>query len=202
MGRYRHRGLFGRFKNLDREAIDAAAERLEVTDMINDQFGSLSGGQRQRVLVATALASESECLLLDEPITGLDLASQETILKVVEAERNAGRLVIMSTHHLEEARRCDRVLVMAGCIIADGPPGVALHPKNLGTAFGERVIRLTGDDGNEIVLLDDHGHHHHHEAPDHSTHDHSTRDRTLHHQTLHDQPLHDHDPAQTTIVPE
>ncbi len=164
MSRYGRLGLLGRLGKEDRRVITEAAQRLEVDDLTNRQFGELSGGQRQRVLVAAALATEAECLLLDEPITGLDLASQDTILSVVTAERDAGRLVVMSTHHLEEARRCDRVLVLANRVVADGPPHDTLRPDVLGAAFGERVIRLTDDDGQTIVLLDDHGHHHHHSS--------------------------------------
>ena len=153
IGRYRTRGLLGRLRRSDKEAIRAAAERLDVTHLRRRAFGELSGGQRQRVMVAMVLASEADCVLLDEPITGLDLPSQTTILEVVEAERAAGRLVIMSTHHLQEARRCDRVVLLKGMVMADGAPDEVLTEANLAATFG-------GEDGTEqgFVMESVHAH--------------------------------------------
>lgn len=159
MARYRRTGLFGRLSRPDRIAIQEAAERLEVDDLTSTTFGSLSGGQCQRVLVASALAAEADILLLDEPITGLDLPSQQRILAVIDEERSHGRLVMISTHHLEEARHCDRVLLLAGRVVVDGTPAEALGAEALGEAFGDRLVT---DDEQHIHLVDDHGHGHGH----------------------------------------
>jgi ABC-type Mn2+/Zn2+ transport system ATPase subunit len=156
MGRYPARGLVGRLRAADRAAIDAAAETLEVLHLRKRSFGDLSGGQRQRVLVAQALAAEPDLLLLDEPVTGLDLPSQLRILEVIAAHAEHGGSVVFSTHHLAEARRADRVMLMAGCVLADGSPGEVLVPGLLAEAFGGRLLR---DDGTSI-LVDDHGHDH------------------------------------------
>ena len=154
MGRYGERGLVGRVGPNDRRAIAEAAERMDVGGMLRRPFGDLSGGQRQRVLVAQALVAQPELLLLDEPITGLDLASQQRILEVIADETAAGTSVVLSTHHLGEARHTDRVLLLAGCIVADGPPADVLRPSLLAEAFGNRMIRTA--DG--AVVVDDHGH--------------------------------------------
>lgn len=173
MGRYRKLGLFGRFKAQDKAAIDSAAERLGVSDLRRRTFGELSGGQQQRVFIASALASESDCLLLDEPITGLDIPSQQIILEVVAAERDAGRLVIMSTHHLEEAAICDRVIVLANRVVSDGSPEHALRPEPLIEAFGQRVVQVAGAaEDAPLILLDDHGHTHGHTHGGTHSHDH------------------------------
>jgi ABC-type Mn2+/Zn2+ transport system ATPase subunit len=156
MGRYQARGLLGRIRRDDRDEIDRAAELLEVGHLRHHSFGDLSGGQQQRVLVAQAVASAPDVLLLDEPITGLDLPSQLRILDVIAEHAAAGGLVVFSTHHLAEARRADRVMLMAGCVLADGPPGEVLVPSLLAEAFGGRLLR---DDGLSIVV-DDHGHDH------------------------------------------
>jgi len=89
MGRYAERGLLGRLGATDRAAIDDAVARLDIGDLRRRPFGELSGGQRQRVLVAQALTAAPDLLLLDEPITGLDLASQERILEIIAAETAA-----------------------------------------------------------------------------------------------------------------
>ena len=164
IGRFRHHRLVGRLGADDRAAIAEAAARLEVDDLGRRSFGSLSGGQQQRVLIAMAVAQQADCLLLDEPITGLDLVSQRIIVDVMESERDAGRLVVLTTHHLDEAQRCDRVLLLSGRIIADGAPHDVLVPEHLAAAFGHRL--LTGADCDEPthdhrpLLLDDHGHGH------------------------------------------
>jgi ABC-type Mn2+/Zn2+ transport system ATPase subunit len=156
MGRYAERGLLGRLGAADRAEIDDAARRLDVVDLRRRPFGELSGGQRQRVLVAQALASTPDLLLLDEPITGLDLASQERILEIIATETARGTAVVMSTHHLGEARRTDRVLLLAGCIVASGPPDDVLRPALLAEAFGNRLVRS----GSEALVVDEHGHAH------------------------------------------
>jgi len=167
MGCYRARGLLGRVTRADRTEIRDVAERLEVADLLRRPFSDLSGGQRQRVLVAQALIGAPRLLLLDEPITGLDLPSQEAILSIIDAEVAAGSTVVFSTHHLEEAKRAGRVMLLAGCVIADGAPDEVLRPEHLATAFGGRLLRI----GGEALLVDDHGHGHSHDLGDAHNHD-------------------------------
>ncbi len=157
IGRYRSSGLLRRFRRSDKEAVRVAAERLDVAHLRHKSFGELSGGQRQRVMVAMVLASDYDCLLLDEPITGLDLPSQTTILEVIEAERAAGHLVVMSTHHLQEARRCDRVLLLKGMVLADGPPDEVLTDAHLTAAFGGAVVAHDGTE-HEFIMESAHAH--------------------------------------------
>ena len=158
MGRYRRLGLARRFGHADRDAVEEAIERLELAHLAGRQLGELSGGQRQRVLVAQGLAQQSALLLLDEPLTGLDLASRERIWSIVEDERSAGRTVVVSTHDLGDARRCDLVMLVATRLIAFGPPEEVLAPAVLRKAYGSRLIEV--DDGS--VLLDDPHHQHEH----------------------------------------
>jgi ABC-type Mn2+/Zn2+ transport system ATPase subunit len=167
MGCYRQRGLLGRITRGDRAEIRHVAERSGVSDLLRRSFSELSGGQRQRVLVAQALIGSPGLLLLDEPITGLDLPSQEAILSIIDEEIANGSTVVFSTHHLEEAKRAQRVMLLAGCLIADGTPDEVLRPEHLATAFGGRLLRL----GGETILVDDHGHGHSHDLGDDHNHD-------------------------------
>ena len=155
LARYPRLGLLGRFGPADREAVDAAMARLAIEDLASRQLHDLSGGQRQRVLVAQGLAQESEILLLDEPVTGLDMVSRTQILDVVDEERAAGRLVVITTHNLEDARRCDLVLLLDTAPVAFGPPDEVLVDEHLRTAFGGRFLRM----GDRVVLDDPHHHH-------------------------------------------
>lgn len=122
MGRFARRGLLGRLRGQDRAAVEEAMERLEVADLADRHLRELSGGQRQGVIVAQGLAQGAEVLLLDEAVTGLDLVSRGHILEVVAAERDAGRTVVLSTHDLDDAELADQVLLLAGRVIAAGPP--------------------------------------------------------------------------------
>ncbi len=162
MGRYGHRGLTGRLRSVDHDAIDRAAQRAEVEDLRRRRFHKLSGGQRQRVLLAQALAAEPALLLLDEPITGLDLASQERILAIIAEETAGGTTVAITTHHLDEARHCDVAVLLATEIIACGVPDETLTAGNLRIAYAERLLgdHHGHDHSHEMVILDDHGHGH------------------------------------------
>jgi ABC-type Mn2+/Zn2+ transport system ATPase subunit len=162
MGRFRPTMVPRRLRPDDHAAVAVAAERLAVSDLHDTPLGALSFGQRQRVLVAQALAREADLLLLDEPITGLDLVSQERILAVIDQEAGAGRSVVLSTHHLDEARHCEVVLVLDGRLIAAGPPETVLVPEVLREAYGERVLgdHARHDHAHDLFLVDDHGHGH------------------------------------------
>lgn len=164
LGRYPTLGLLGRFRAKDRSAVDEALARLEISDLAGRQLHDLSGGQRQRVLVAQGLAQDSDVLLLDEPVTGLDVVSRSVILDVIDEEVAAGRTVVVTTHNLEDARRCDTVLLLDTRAIAVGPPDEVLTETHLRQAFGGRFIRV-GD----AMLLDD-PHHHHHDDHHHNDH--------------------------------
>lgn len=160
MSRYRALGNTGRFSRRDRTAVNEAAHRLEVEGIRSRQFGEISGGQRQRVLVAQALAQQAPILLLDEPITGLDLPSQDRILKVIEQETETGRTVVISTHSFEEAHHCDQVLVLATQLVAAGAPSDVLTPEVLRTAYEERLYgaHVGHDHPTGLILFDDHIH--------------------------------------------
>ncbi|WP_436794728.1 metal ABC transporter ATP-binding protein [Actinospongicola halichondriae] len=156
MARYADRGLLARFGPDDRTAVQEALARVDVGDLVGRQLHDLSGGQRQRVLVAQGLAQEADLLLLDEPVTGLDPVSRDVILDVIDGERDAGRSVVMTTHNLDDARRCDRVLLLATRPIAFGTPDEVFQEDHLREAFGGRVLQLR--DGG--FLMDDPHHDH------------------------------------------
>lgn len=156
LARYPTLGLFKRFKSQDRQAVDQALERLDIADLAGKQLHDLSGGQRQRVLVAQGLAQDSGVLLLDEPVTGLDVTSQQTILKLIDEEISSGRAVVVTTHSLEEARRFDQVLLLDTRAIAAGPPDDVLTEPNLRQAFGGAFLKI----GDRFILDDPHHHAH------------------------------------------
>jgi ABC-type Mn2+/Zn2+ transport system ATPase subunit len=160
MGAYGRRGPFRRLTRADRREIDEAIDRMRIGDLLHRQLLELSGGQRQRVYVAQGLAQRAAVLLLDEPITGLDLITQETITQVIREERDAGRTVVLTTHDVGTARLADLAVVMATRVVAVGPPERALVPETLARAYGGHVHVL--DDGT-VVLDEPHHHDHRHD---------------------------------------
>jgi manganese transport system ATP-binding protein len=163
MGCYARRGLLGRLKVEDHAAIDAAMDRLRIADLARRHLRELSGGQRQRVYVAQGLVQGGEVLLLDEPVTGLDVVSRQTILEVVREERAAGRTVVLSTHDLGEAATADNVVLLAGRVVAAGAPRDVLTDEWLTAAYEGRLLRLAGG----VVVVDEAQHHHHDHGDDH-----------------------------------
>jgi manganese transport system ATP-binding protein len=158
MARYPRLGLLRRFDAASREAIRSALERLDITDLADRQIHHLSGGQRQRAFVAQGLAQEAPILLLDEPLTGLDVRSRSIIADVLDSEHDLGRTVITTTHNFEDAGRCDLVLLLATRFVAFGPPDEVFTEDHLRTAFGGRFVKV----GETIVVDDPHHHDHQH----------------------------------------
>ena len=87
----------------DREVAKGVMERLAITDLASRSFRELSGGQQQRVLLARALSSESELLLVDEPTTGLDPLVTADLYGLIEEVSASGKTVIMVTHDIASA---------------------------------------------------------------------------------------------------
>jgi iron complex transport system ATP-binding protein len=140
MGRYATAGLFGSLKDHDRQQVAWAMGQLRIDDLSTRHVDKLSGGQRQRVFVAQALAQDHDILLLDEPLTGLDIPSAKVIDDVIHHEPEVGCTVIFTTHDLEEARAADQVILVSGRIVASGKPDDVLTPENLADAYGLGVL--------------------------------------------------------------
>jgi manganese/zinc/iron transport system ATP- binding protein len=108
-----------------------------MADFADRQIGALSGGQQQRVFLARGLARKADILLFDEPLSGVDAASEQIILDVFDAMKADGRLVVCVHHDLGTvADRFDHVLVLNRRIIAAGPVTEAFTPAALARAYG------------------------------------------------------------------
>ncbi len=161
MGLYKRLGHYRRMNAAERDLLERTAERMEVDDLMRRQFSELSSGQRQRVLVAQMLLQQADILLMDEPITALDLASQQRIMEVMKEECARGAVVVFSTHHLDEARQSRHVLMLANRLTAQGPPELVLTKENLEALYGGRVVQCSQVCEiceNSVIVLDDHGH--------------------------------------------
>jgi manganese/zinc/iron transport system ATP- binding protein len=142
-------GLYGRLGWLrpvgrrEREQARAAMERVGVADLASRQISELSGGQQQRVFIARALAQEPELYLMDEPLAGVDAATEHAIVEILSSLRDAGRTVICVHHDLQTvAAHFDDVLLLNTRVIAAGPVATTLTSDNLRRTYAGRLTLL------------------------------------------------------------
>jgi manganese/iron transport system ATP-binding protein len=108
-------------------------------------IGDLSGGQQQRVFLARALAQEPHILLMDEPFTGVDAATQEVTLSLLEQLQMQQVTIMISTHDLNlAAERFQQVLLLNRRLINYGTPDEVFTPGSLSQAFGGKMLFLPG----------------------------------------------------------
>lgn len=148
MGRVAKIGLLRQAGRADRELVRQSLEQVGMTSFKDRQIGELSGGQQQRVFIARALAQEAELLLMDEPITGLDVPSQEAIFEILDLLKAQGMTVLVSTHDLQMASdKFDRLMLLKRRLVGLGRPAEVLTPHNLQQAYGSHLTVLPGPEG-------------------------------------------------------
>ena len=147
MGRVGRIGLFRRPRRHDRDMVAAALEAVGIADLAQRQIGELSDGQQQRVFLARALAQETHLLLLDEPLSALDIPSQEAILTILADFRKRGVTTLISTHDLDQAVHFQRILLLNCRLIAYGQPNDVLTYEHLDSAYGSRFRFMPWNSG-------------------------------------------------------
>jgi len=140
MGRYGHMGWLRRPQAKDRALVDAALARVGMTEFRRRQIGELSGGQRKRVFLARALAQEGQVILLDEPFTGVDVTTEEAIVRLLTELRDEGRVMLISTHNLGSVPEyCDHAILINRRVLCAGPTAEVFTQANLEAAFGGKL---------------------------------------------------------------
>ncbi|WNJ93145.1 ATP-binding cassette domain-containing protein [Bosea sp. 685] len=142
LGRYPWHGALGRFGTVDREKVTEAMALTDVEAFADRLVDTLSGGERQRVWLAMLVAQDAECLLLDEPISALDVSHQVEVLSLVHrlsSERGLGVVVVLHDVNMA-ARFCDEIIALhSGRLIARGAPDDILTPGQLEAIYGVRM---------------------------------------------------------------
>jgi len=152
----------------DTTSIDELADRYVLHDFLNQDTRKLSGGQKQRLLLAMALINQPKILFLDEPTTGLDPQSRRNLWRQVQAVREQGATVLLTTHYMEEAYElCDEIAIMDhGRIIAHDAPDallaahfddvvVQIHAADIPRDIGEPEFRAIYRNDNAHIVTGD-----------------------------------------------
>ncbi|WP_191907795.1 ABC transporter ATP-binding protein [Nocardioides cynanchi] len=131
--------FFARVLGADRASVTEAIERVDLADHADQVVGRLSGGQLSRASLAVALLGTPDVLVLDEPTVGLDPVLRRELWTLFHRLADDGAAVFVSSHVMDEAERCDRLLLMRrGRIIADDTPARILettHTDDMESAF-------------------------------------------------------------------
>jgi iron complex transport system ATP-binding protein len=145
LGRSRFLGSFSTPRRSDIATAVACLEEVGLAAFAEQRYDRLSGGQRQLVLLARALATDCTALILDEPVSALDLANQGIVLRLLRRLARERRLaVLFTTHHPEHALALadETLLLLADAAHIIGPTAETMSEENLSRLYGIGVRRL------------------------------------------------------------
>ncbi len=143
IGTYPSLGIFTRPKKSDKAWALECLEKVGLAQYANRQIGELSGGQQQRVFLARALAQKADLFFLDEPFVGIDIASEEMIVKLLKDLRDEGKTVVMVHHDLSKAKEYfDELLLLNKQLVQFGRPAEVLRPEVMRKAYESELAFL------------------------------------------------------------
>lgn len=144
MGRYRKGRLLRRLTREDKRLAREALEQVGMAAFADRQISQLSGGQQQRVFIARSLAQQADLYLMDEPFAGVDAASEEAILTLLQKMKQAGKTVVIVHHDLQTARTFfDWMVLLNTRMIGAGPTEAIFTEEYLKQAYGGQLTILS-----------------------------------------------------------
>ncbi|MBN1177907.1 MAG: metal ABC transporter ATP-binding protein [Anaerolineae bacterium] len=154
MGRVGKLGWLRRPRQRDWDHVRHCLDVVCMGSMADRQIGELSGGQQQRMFIARALAQEAALMLMDEPLIGLDIPSQEDIFHILDVLREQRVTVLVAIHDLNlAAERFDRVMLLKTRLLGFGKPHEVFTPQRLQAAYGSQLHLIEGENG--LMALSD-----------------------------------------------
>jgi manganese/zinc/iron transport system ATP- binding protein len=143
MGTYGKLGWIRRPAKVDREWARHCLQRVGLASYERQQIGQLSGGQQQRVFLARALAQKADMYFMDEPMAGVDAATERMIFEVLHELRSEGKMIIAVHHDLRTVKEYfDYVVLLNVRLVAAGPCQTTFTPENLRKTYGGRLALL------------------------------------------------------------
>jgi manganese/zinc/iron transport system ATP- binding protein len=138
MGRYGRLGLWRRPRAADWAAVDHYLDIVGMKAYSDRQINQLSGGQQQRVFIARALLQEADIYFMDEPFSGIDMASETVIIQLLQELRAKGKTVFVVHHDLNTVEHYfDWIMLLNMRLVACGPVKKVFTPHNLNIAYGK-----------------------------------------------------------------
>ena len=143
MGRYGNKSLFKRLNKNDKKIAQEALAKVKMLDFADRHISELSGGQQQRVFIARALAQEADVYLMDEPFAGVDMASEKTIVTILDQLQNEGKTIFVVHHNLQTAMEYfDWMILINKRILASGPIEDVFTPELLQKTYDGNLTTL------------------------------------------------------------
>lgn len=148
-GRFPYLSYPRRYSRADTEAAHAAMEAADALDIAHCPMTELSGGQRQKVYLAMTLAQDTKNVLMDEPMSFLDIQHQLGLMETAKGLASSGKAVLMVMHDIRMAMQsADRIVVMAsGRVLCRGTPEQVFDLGFIDAAFGVKLRRIETDSG-------------------------------------------------------
>jgi zinc/manganese transport system ATP-binding protein len=145
---------FNPFSHRDRDAAFAALRSVDATELAHRPLGVLSGGELQRIFLAEALVSEPDILLLDEPLSNLDLRRETELLHLIDdVVRKRGVTALLIAHNINPLLpHLDKVIYVANGKVATGKPSEVLTSQSLTALYGVQVEVLRDPHGNVAII--------------------------------------------------
>jgi manganese/zinc/iron transport system ATP- binding protein len=143
MGTYGRLGWFRRPGRKERTWARECLGKVGIGDLSHRQIGQLSGGQQQRTFLARALAQQADVYFMDEPMAGVDAATERAIFLLLQELRNQGKAVLVVHHDLRTVPQYfDHVILLNMRLVASGPTAEVFTPENLRKTYGGRLSVL------------------------------------------------------------
>jgi manganese/zinc/iron transport system ATP- binding protein len=143
MGTYGQLGWFRRPGAVQKARARACLEQVGIRDLAHQQIGQLSGGQQQRTFLARALAQDADVYFMDEPLAGVDAATERAILAILQRLRREGKSIFVVHHDLRTVPSYfDHVVLLNVRLIASGAPEDVFTDDNLRKTYGGRLAIL------------------------------------------------------------
>lgn len=146
-GRYPHKKIYQSLSKYDHNVADEAMQNLGISHLAKRQIGELSGGQQQRVFLARALCQQADIFFLDEPFVGVDITTEERIIRILQMLAKEGKTILVIHHDLSTVENYfDHIILINQRLIASGETKTTFTPQNIDATYRAQlpILHKTG----------------------------------------------------------